>query len=57
MPSGPPDKFPLFLDTTGLTPTQIATALGAQYTNFFNTYGVWPNRDITVGTVVYFGAY
>lgn len=54
---GPPDHFPLFLDTTGMTSAQIATALGAQYTNFFTTYGVYPNRDITVGNVVFFGAY
>lgn len=57
MPSGPPDKFPLWTDMTGNTPAQTATALENQFTNFFNTYAVYPNRVVTVGNVVYFGAY
>lgn len=53
----PPDHFPLWTDMTGLTSTQIATSLGNQFTNFYTTYGMYPNQVVTVGSVVFFGAY
>jgi len=55
--SGPPDKFG-FVDLTSVTtPTDRATALSNAYSTFYATYGVWPNAIVSVGSVVYFGAY
>ena len=57
-PGGPPNKFPVFIDLSPFsTPVQRATELGIAYQQFYDTYGVWPNAAITVGEVVYLGAY
>jgi hypothetical protein len=56
--SGPPDKFPAWVDlSTYSTNADKATALGTVWQTFFDTYGVWPNAVVTVGTVVFVGAY
>jgi|HubBroStandDraft_3_1064219.scaffolds.fasta_scaffold39615_2 hypothetical protein len=56
--SGPPDKFPLYLDLSAYEPgAATATALGDLYTNFWNTYGVWPTVAVVSGTYIYLGAY
>ena len=55
--SGPPDKFPMWIDVVGKTPSETADTLGKAWEKFNNHYGVWPNAWVTVGTVVYIGAY
>jgi hypothetical protein len=56
--SGPPDKFPVFIDLSN-EPTYgaKAVALGTAYQEFYKTYGVWPTVAVSVGEVVYLGAY
>ena len=56
--SGPPDKFPAWIDLSSYsTASAKADALGTVYQTFYNTYGVWPTVAITVGSVVFVGAY
>jgi hypothetical protein len=56
--SGPPDKFPQWVDLSNATPgRETATLLGNAYALFWNTYGVWPTAAVAVGDVVYLGAY
>jgi hypothetical protein len=55
---GPPDKFPQWVDlSTYPMPSDKAVALGIAYAKFYQTFGVWPTVAITVGEVVYLGAY
>jgi hypothetical protein len=56
--SGPPDKFPQFIDLSQYpTPAERATALGNAYAEFYATYHWWPTVAVAVGEVVYLGAY
>lgn len=55
---GPPNKFPQFVDLTAITsPAERAVALGTAYQEFWVTYHYWPTVAVTVGDVVYLGAY
>lgn len=55
---GPPDKFPQWVDLSAFsTPADRAIQLGIAYKLFYDTYHVWPTVAITVGEVVYLGAY
>jgi hypothetical protein len=56
--SGPPDKFPQWIDLSPFaTPADRAIQLGIAYQLFYQTYDVWPTVAVTVGEVVYLGAY
>jgi hypothetical protein len=58
--SGPPDKFPQWVDLTAIAASDLAAraaALGAGYDLFFKTYGTWPTVAIECHSVVYLGAY
>jgi hypothetical protein len=40
-----------------MTPEEAADALGEAYQIFWSVFGYWPTVAVTVGTVVYLGAY
>jgi len=58
MSSGPPNKYPQWVNLAGLEPGEpVANALGAAQQKFMDTYGVWANQVEIVGTYAYLGAY
>jgi hypothetical protein len=54
----PPDRFESFVDLTGVSEgANTVTALNTLWASFYSTYGVYPNSVVTIGNVVYVGAY
>jgi hypothetical protein len=58
MSSGPPNKFPKWVDLSKFSDgQQKADAMGNAYQEFFDFYGVWPHDSQVIGNVLYLGAY
>jgi len=56
--NGPPDKFPIYVQLNDPNPYVNQGRLQGAYETFYETYGVWPNRDVSgVDGWVYLGAY